>query len=61
MEQEQLRAEIEKLFAEADEQNVRYVSRNLERLVRQVDDPVVKARYEKAIDHLVEMVKFTQE
>ena len=61
MEQDQLIAAIEKLFAEAETDNVRHVSRQLERLVRDVADPLVRSRYEKAIDHLPEIVKYTQE
>ncbi|HEY9722632.1 MAG TPA: hypothetical protein V6D47_11490 [Oscillatoriaceae cyanobacterium] len=56
MEPTALLEQIEKHFAEATPQNVRYVSRQLERLVRQLPDPALRKRYEAAIDQLPDMV-----
>jgi hypothetical protein len=56
MDQDQLIRDIEKLFAEATPANLRYASRDLEKLVRQVADPDVRKRYEAAIDVLPDMV-----
>ena len=47
---------IETRFREADPANLRYVTRELERLVRQIEDPRTRARYEGALDGLAEMV-----
>ena len=51
-----LQARIEALFASATHENVRRVARQLETLVRQVEDPVTRRRYESAIDQLPAMV-----
>lgn len=56
MEANELVAQIEKHFAEATPQNVRQVSRELERLVRRLQDPALRRRYEAAIDQLPDMV-----
>lgn len=61
MDQSELTRQIEALFGEATPQNVRDVSRRLERLVRQIADPRTRARYEGAIDHLPEMVAHLDE
>ena len=53
---EELIREIETLFANVDAASLRLTSRKLEQLVRQVTDPVVRKRYEAAIDALPEMV-----
>ena len=46
---------IEALFATVDEKNLRYATRDLERLVRQIKDPVMRRQYEAAIDQLPEI------
>jgi hypothetical protein len=56
MDQDQLFRDIEKLFAEATPGNLRYATRDLEKLVRQVEDPAMRKRYEAAIDMLPDMV-----
>lgn len=56
-----LQRRIEELFATADTQNVRHVSRQLEQLVRQLTDPATKRRYEAAIDQLPDIVEHTSE
>ena len=61
MDQTLLLQEIEKRFADANPGNLRQVSRELERLVRDVSDRQVRARYEAAIDQLPEMVKHLSE
>lgn len=61
MDQDELIREIEALFATANRTNIRDVSRKLERQVRQVHDPVQRARYESAIDLLPDMVKHLDE
>ena len=53
---DELIREIETLFANVDAASLRLTSRKLEQLVRQVEDPVVRKRYEAAIDALPEMV-----
>ncbi|MFN3430715.1 MAG: hypothetical protein ACK46X_12255 [Candidatus Sericytochromatia bacterium] len=58
---EQAIRDIEKLFAEATPANVRHISRQLERLVRTLDDPKTRQHYEAAIDQLPEMVKHLSE
>ena len=55
--QEQLIAQIEALFARADAASLREVSRQLEKLVRQIEDEGTRKRYEAAIDQLPDMVK----
>lgn len=52
-----LKKAIEAAFARADRTNVREVSREIERLLRQLDDPALRARYEGAVDLLPDMVK----
>ena len=53
---DELTREIEALFANVDAASLRLTTRKLEQLVRQVTDPVVRKRYEAAIDALPEMV-----
>lgn len=47
---------IETRFREVAPANLRYVTRELERLVRQIEDPRTRVRYEGALDNLAEMV-----
>lgn len=61
MDQSLLQDEIEKRFAEADPANLRQITRDLEKLVRDVEDRQLRARYEAAIDQLPEMVKHLSE
>jgi hypothetical protein len=53
---EELIRQIETLFAEVNGENLRYSTRKLEQLVRQVEDPATRKRYEAAIDALPDMV-----
>lgn len=52
----ELQRRIEALFAEADLKNVRQVARQLEQLVRQLQDAATRRRYEAAIDQLPTIV-----
>lgn len=56
MTQDELIAQIEARFASAEPANARLVSRELERLVRQLEDEGTRKRYEAAIDQLPDMV-----
>jgi hypothetical protein len=55
--QDELQRAIEAQFAKADSKNLREVSRELEKLVRYVQDRAMRTRYEHAIDLLPDMVK----
>lgn len=61
MDQDALIQLIETRFAEADRENLRHISRELERLVRQVQDRALKSRYESALDQLPDMVAHLDE
>jgi hypothetical protein len=52
---------IEALFASADAKNLRNVTRDLEKLVRQLIDPVTRRQYEAAIDQLPDIVAHSGE
>lgn len=56
-EQEEVQRAIEAAFAKADRSNVRDVTREIERLIRRLDDKALRARYESAVDLLPDMVK----
>lgn len=55
--QQALRQAIEAAFARVDRESARQVTRELERLVRQVSDPAARARYEGALDALPDMLR----
>lgn len=57
MDQAELKKAIEAAFARADRTNVREVSREIERMLRQLEDPALRRRYEGAVDLLPDMVK----
>lgn len=57
MEQDQVQRAIEAAFAMADRTNVRALSREIEKLIRQLTDPALRARYEGAVDLLPDIVK----
>lgn len=57
MDQAELKKAIEAAFARADRTNVRDVSREIEKLLRQLEDPALRRRYEGAVDLLPDMVK----
>jgi hypothetical protein len=58
---DEVERKIEELFATAELKNLRNVTRDLEKLVRQLVDPVTKRRYEAAIDQLPDIVAHSGE
>ncbi len=56
-EQAALQRAIEAAFARADRANLREVTREIWRLLKLLDDPAQRQRYEGALDALPEMVK----
>ena len=56
-EQDDLQRAIEAAFAKADRANLRDVTREIERLLKRLDDKALRARYESAVDLLPDMVK----
>ena len=61
MDQDELKHQIEGLFANASVESLRETTRALEKLVRQVTDTWERKRYEDVIDMLPDMVKHTNE
>lgn len=59
--QEQLLSEIEGLFGKVDVTSLRVMTRQLEKLVGQVTDPLARRRYEAAIDALPDMLSHLNE
>ena len=57
MDQEEQIRGIEAAFAKANRANLREVTRELERLIRELQDPALRARYEGAVDLLPDMIK----
>lgn len=60
-EQAALQKAVEAAFARADRTNVRETTREIWRLLQQLNDRALRARYEGALDALPEMVKHGSE
>lgn len=61
VDQDELRREIESLFARAEKTNIRETSKALDKLIRQVDDPILRRQWDAAIDALPDMVNHSND
>ena len=55
--QDELRREIEALFARAEKAKLREITKALHKLIQQVEDPVLRRQWDQAIDALPDMVQ----